>query len=125
MPVLHVNNFGLLYLFQVVYLLPQKSPRPTFVIPLGSIGGMEQRPVPSKAMLHRVVRQISSENESSRIRGEFPQANMSNAGARAVGPAKAFQTIEESVSSIMTLSDGATRQSASAQSRVSDRSPFP
>jgi norsolorinic acid ketoreductase len=42
-----VNGYGPIYLYQSVYPLLKKSTKPTFVgvgSPLGSIGGMEQRP---------------------------------------------------------------------------------
>ncbi|KAK1143053.1 hypothetical protein N8T08_007117 [Aspergillus melleus] len=67
-----VNSYGPIYLYQAVYPLLKKSAKPTFVgvgSPLGSIGGMEQRPYPcaaygpSKAILHWIVRKIHFENE--------------------------------------------------------------
>lgn len=67
-----VNAYGPIYLYQAVYPLLKKSTKPTFVgvgSPMGSIGGMEQRPYPSaaygpsKAMLHWIVRKIHFENE--------------------------------------------------------------
>jgi norsolorinic acid ketoreductase len=75
-PVLHdhveVNGYGPIYLYQAVYPLLKKSKKPTFVgvgSPIGSVGGMEQRPYPcaaygpSKAILHWIVRKIHFENE--------------------------------------------------------------
>ena len=68
-----VNAVGTLVLFQAVLPLLQKSPKPKFVLlgsPMGSIGGMEKRPVPmgaygvSKAAAHYLVRKIHFENES-------------------------------------------------------------
>lgn len=67
-----INGYGPIFLYQAVYPLLQKSKKPTFVgvgSPLGSIGGMEQRPYPcaaygpSKAILHWIVRKIHFENE--------------------------------------------------------------
>ena len=67
-----VNTIGPLLLFQAVLPLLQRSPEPKFVLlgsPLGSIGGMENRPLPmgaygvSKAAAHYLVRKIHFENE--------------------------------------------------------------
>ena len=69
---IEVNGYGPIYLYQAIYPLLKKSKNPTFVgvgSPLGSIGGMEQRPYPcaaygpSKAILHWIVRKIHLENE--------------------------------------------------------------
>lgn len=69
---IEVNGYGPIYLYQAVYPLLKKSKNPTFVgvgSPLGSIGGMEQRPYPcaaygpSKAILHWIMRKIHLENE--------------------------------------------------------------
>lgn len=68
-----INAYGPLILFQAVKPLLEKSKQPKFVVlgsPLGSIGGMEQRPFPmgaygaSKAMLHYIMRKIHFENEN-------------------------------------------------------------
>lgn len=67
------NAYGPLLLFQAVKPLLEKAKQPKFVVlgsPLGSIGGMEQRPFPmgaygaSKAMLHYLMRKIHFENEN-------------------------------------------------------------
>ena len=67
-----VNAVGTLLLFQAVLPLLQKAPQPKFVLlgsPMGSIGGMEKRPLPmnaygvSKAAAHYLVRKIHFENE--------------------------------------------------------------
>lgn len=67
-----VNGYGPIYLYQAIYPLLKKSKKPMFVgigSPMGSIGGMEQRPYPcaaygpSKAILHWIVRKIHFENE--------------------------------------------------------------
>lgn len=67
-----VNTIGTLRLFQAVLPLLQKAAEPKFVAlgsPIGSIGGIEKRPVPmgaygvSKAGVHYLVRKIHSENE--------------------------------------------------------------
>lgn len=67
-----VNGYGPIYLYQAAHPLVKKSKKPTFVgigSPLGSVGGMEQRPYPcaaygpSKAILHWIVRKIHFENE--------------------------------------------------------------
>lgn len=69
---IEVNAYGPIYLYQAVYALLKKSKKPTFVglgSPIGSIGGMEQRPYscagygPSKAILHWITRKIHFENE--------------------------------------------------------------
>lgn len=66
-----VNGFGPLYLFQATLPLLQKSEGAKFVgigSPLGSIGGMDQRPYPgtaygtSKAVQHWIVRKIHFEH---------------------------------------------------------------
>ena len=69
---LSVNAVGALVLFQAVLPLLHKAPQPKFVMlgsPMGSIGGMEKRPVPmgaygvSKAAAHYLVRKIHFEND--------------------------------------------------------------
>ncbi|KAL8769884.1 MAG: hypothetical protein Q9209_004322 [Squamulea sp. 1 TL-2023] len=66
-----VNGFALLFLFQAVLPLLQKSKGAKFVgigSPIGSIGGMDQRPYPmtayggSKALQHWLVRKIHFEH---------------------------------------------------------------
>ncbi|KAJ6164161.1 hypothetical protein N7470_002833 [Penicillium chermesinum] len=120
-----------------IYPLLKKSKHPTFVgvgSPLGSIGGMEQRPYPcaaygpSKAILHWIVRKIHLENEdfvSFVADPGFPQTDMGNAGGQAVGLEKAFQTVEESVGGIVKTIDEGTRESVGGQLRVWDGSQFP
>ncbi|KAL3475424.1 NAD(P)-binding protein [Aspergillus californicus] len=132
-----VNAMGPVYLFQAVYPLLQKSSNPVFVgvgSPIGSIGGMELRPYsmgaygPSKAMLHWVIRKIHFENErfvSFVADPGFPRTDMGNAGAKAAGLEKAFQTVEESVGGMVELIDGATRETVGGQMRVWDGSVFP
>ncbi|KAJ5697882.1 hypothetical protein N7488_011566 [Penicillium malachiteum] len=134
---INVNGFGPIYLYQAVYPLLKKSEKPTFVgvgSLLGSIGGMEQRPYPcaaygpSKAILHWIVRKIHFENEefvSFVADPGFPQTDMGNAGAKAVGLEKAFQTVEESVSGIVKTIDEGTRESVGAQLRIWDGSQSP
>ncbi|KAJ5115666.1 hypothetical protein N7456_000014 [Penicillium angulare] len=134
---IEVNSYGPIYLYQAVYPLLKKSKTPTFVgvgSPLGSISGMEQRPYPcaaygpSKAILHWIVRKIHFENEefvSFIADPGFPQTDMGNAGAQAVGLGKAFQTVEESVGGIVKAIDEGTRESVGAQMRVWDGSQFP
>ncbi|KAJ5276725.1 hypothetical protein N7524_002878 [Penicillium chrysogenum] len=140
-PVLHdhveVNGYGPIYLYQAAYPLLKKSKKPTFVgvgSPIGSIGGMEQRPYPcaaygpSKAILHWIVRKIHFENEefvSFVADPGFVQTDMGNAGAKTVGLEKAFQTVEESVGGIVKTIDEGTRESIGAQFRVWDGSQFP
>lgn len=67
-----INAIGSLLLFQAVLPLLLKRSQPKFVMlgsPMGSIGGMEKRPVPmsaygvSKAAVHYMVRKIHFENE--------------------------------------------------------------
>ena len=69
---LAVNTIGPLKLFQAMLPLLQKSSNPKFVLlgsPMGSISGMEARPMPmgaygvSKAAAHHLVRKIHFENE--------------------------------------------------------------
>ncbi|KAJ5872208.1 uncharacterized protein N7529_004561 [Penicillium soppii] len=132
-----VNGYGPIYLYQAVYPLLKKSTKPTFVgigSPLGSIGGMEQRPYPcaaygpSKAILHWIVRKIYFENEefvSFVTDPGFVQTDMGNAGAQAAGLEKAFQTVEEIVGGIVKSIDEGTRESVGAQLRVWDGSQFP
>lgn len=69
---IEVNAYGPIYLYQAVYAFLKKSKKPKFVglgSPIGSIGGMEQRPYPcaaygpSKAILHWITRKIHFENE--------------------------------------------------------------
>ena len=66
-----VNAIGPLVLFQAVSPLLEKSAQPKFAVvgsPLGSIGGMEERPYPcsvygiSKAIANYLVRKIHFEN---------------------------------------------------------------
>ena len=66
-----VNGFGALYLFQATIQLMQNTKGAKFVgigSPLGSIGGMDQRPYPataygtSKALQHWIVRKIHYEH---------------------------------------------------------------
>lgn len=68
-----VNGYGPLYLFQAALPLLNKSAKPIFVgvgSPMGSIGGMDQRPYaaggygPSKAFLHYIVRKVHFEHEN-------------------------------------------------------------
>ena len=70
---IEVNGYGPLYLFQAALPLLNKSAKPKFIgvgSPLGSIGGMEQRPFPgaaygpSKAVLHWLVRKVHFEHEN-------------------------------------------------------------
>ncbi|KAA8643861.1 SDR family oxidoreductase [Aspergillus tanneri] len=133
---IEVNSYGPIYLYQAIYPLLKKSAKPTFVgvgSPLGSIGGMEQRPYPcaaygpSKAILHWIVRKIHFENEdfvSFVADPGFPQTDMGNAGAQAVGLEKAFQTVEESVGGIVKAVDEGTRESVGGQLRVWDGTRF-
>lgn len=67
-----INTIGSLRLFQAVLPMLQKAAEPKLVVlgsPMGSIGGMEKRPVPmgtygvSKAAVHYLVRKIHFENE--------------------------------------------------------------
>ncbi|PWY75716.1 hypothetical protein BO83DRAFT_397876 [Aspergillus eucalypticola CBS 122712] len=96
---------------EAVYPLLLRSARPTFVSigsPLGSIGGMEQRPYPctayglSKTTLHWIVRKVHFENEGFITFFADPGAG-----------------------GIVKLIDGATRESMGAQSRVWDGTVFP
>ena len=66
-----VNGVGPLFLFQAALPLLQKSEGSKFIAigsPLGSVGGMDQRPFPataygtSKAVLHWIVRKIHFEH---------------------------------------------------------------
>lgn len=69
-----VNGYGPFFLFQAVLPLLQKSKQGAKFVgigsPLGSIGGMEQRPFPcaaygpSKAILHWLIRKVHFENEN-------------------------------------------------------------
>ena len=67
-----INAVGTLVLFQALLPLLQKASQPKFVVlgsPMGSIGGIEKRPVPmgaygiSKAAAHYLVRKIHFEND--------------------------------------------------------------
>ena len=69
---LSVNVVGTLKVFQAVLPLLQRAPQPKFVVlgsPMGSIGGMEKRPVPmgaygvSKAAADYLVQKIHFEND--------------------------------------------------------------
>ncbi|KGO47994.1 Short-chain dehydrogenase/reductase SDR [Penicillium expansum] len=134
---IEVNAYGPIYLYQAFYALLKKSAKPTFVgvgSPLGSIGGMDQRPYPntgygsSKAMLHWIVRKIHFENEDFICfvaDPGFVQTDMGNSGAKLFGFEKAFQTVEESVGGIVKTIDEGTRESVGGQLRVWDGTEFP
>ncbi|KAL4781687.1 NAD(P)-binding protein [Aspergillus varians] len=134
---MEVNTYSSLYLYQAVYPLLKASKKPMFIgvgSPMGSIGGMDQRPYPSaaygpsKAVMHWLVRKIHFENEdfvAFVADPGFVQTDMGNAGAKATGLGKAFLTIEESVGGIANVIDGATRESVGGQLRVWDGSQFP
>jgi norsolorinic acid ketoreductase len=68
-----------------------------------------------QSLRHRHVNELCS----------FVQTDMGNAGAKAVGLEKAFQTVEESVGGIVKTIDEGTRESIGAQFRVWDGSQFP
>ena len=120
-----VNTLGPLILFQATFplLLASKHPAgPKFVVMSssgGSIAGMEQAPMPnsaygmSKAALNYLVRKVHFENEglvAFAVHPGWVQTEMGNAAAQGWGLEKAEISVEESVTGVMSVVDGATRK---------------
>ncbi|MCJ1465985.1 hypothetical protein MMC07_004604 [Pseudocyphellaria aurata] len=123
---LEVNAIGPLVLFQAFLHLLEKSRHPgTFIIigsPLGSIGGMESRPMPlftygaSKAIANYLVRKIHFEHENLIAYSLDPgwvQTEMGNEGAAFFGMKEAYTSTEDSVKGMVHCIDTATREKTS------------
>ncbi|KEF61389.1 uncharacterized protein A1O9_02955 [Exophiala aquamarina CBS 119918] len=129
------NVIGVVLLFQaVVPLLKNSTKTPKFVVmgsEAGSIGGMEQVPVPnaaygpSKAALNWITKKIHVENPdiiAFPIHPGFVQTDTGNASARAFGMEKAILTYEESIPPMVKLIDEATREATSGKFKLYDGS---
>ncbi|KAL3421809.1 aflatoxin biosynthesis ketoreductase nor-1 [Phlyctema vagabunda] len=124
---IELNAFGPLILFQAVLPLLKASKKAIFA-PIsssaGSIGGMDLVPFPngvygpSKAMLNYLVRKIDQEHPdltAFSISPGWVQTELGNAGAVVFGLEKASITVEESVTGVVKLIDGATREKTSGR----------
>lgn len=132
-----VNSYGPVTLFQAVLPLLEKSKQQKFVgvgSPLGSIGGMDQRPYPmsaygmSKALLHYLVRKVHLEHENITafvVDPGFVQTDMGNTGAQMFGMEKATDTVEDSVGGLVKEIDGATKEKTSGHFRIFTGDEFP
>lgn len=111
-----INVLGVVTLFKAVRsLLLNSTNTPKFITlgsNAGSIGDMEQVPVPnaaygtSKAALHWISKKIHQENPelvAFPVHPGFVQTEMGNTGAQAFGLEKAFITVEESVSGLVNV----------------------
>ncbi|KAL8791248.1 MAG: hypothetical protein Q9213_000205 [Squamulea squamosa] len=108
-----VNGFSPLFLFQAVLPLLQKTQGAKFVgigSPMGSIGGMDQRPYPltayggSKALQHWLVRKVHFEHPeliSLVVDPGHVQTDMGNGGARFLGMEQAPVPTKDSVAGIV------------------------
>ncbi|KAI4281021.1 MAG: hypothetical protein L6R38_003994 [Xanthoria sp. 2 TBL-2021] len=122
-----VNGFAPLFLFQAVLPLLQKSEGAKFVgigSPMGSIGGMDQRPYPltaygsSKAIFHWIVRKVHFEHPdivSLIVDPGFVQTDMGNTGARLFGMAEAPVPTKDSVAGCVAQIDAATKEKGSGK----------
>lgn len=122
---LSINAIGSLLLFQAVLPLLQKASQPKLVVlgsPIGSIGGMEKRPVPmsaygvSKTAAHYLVRKMHFENEgliAFAVDPGFVQTASGNEAARAFGMGEAPVPVKKSVEFLVATIDGATRDKTS------------
>lgn len=120
-----VNAIGSLVLFQAVLPLLQKASQPKFVLlgsPMGSIGGMENRPFSmsaygvSKAAAHYLVRKIHFENEgliAFAIDPGFLKTELGNKVARMFGMDEAPMPVKKSLEFLVATIDGATRDKTS------------
>ncbi|KAL8748420.1 MAG: hypothetical protein Q9184_007314, partial [Pyrenodesmia sp. 2 TL-2023] len=120
-----VNGFAPLFLFQAVLPLLQKSESSKFVgigSPMGSIGGMDQRPYPmtaygtSKAIFHWIVRKVHFEHPeivSLVVDPGVVQTDMGNTGARKFGMGEAPLPTKDSVAGIVAQIDAATKEKGS------------
>lgn len=119
------NTFGPLKLFQAVWPLLQKSPKPIFLVISSCVGSItEQKDIPfpaaayggSKAAINYITVKIHHENPSLIafvIHPGWVQTDMGNMGAKAMGLEQAPQTMRESVDGVLDKLDNATRESTS------------
>lgn len=117
-----VNTIGPLVLIQAFWPLLEKSDAPKFFVlssTLASIGDMEAAPVPffgyglSKAAANYLVRKVHFENPTLTSMAFHPgwvQTDMGNGAAVGVGMTEAPNTLEESVTGLLGLFDGANRE---------------
>ncbi len=115
-----INALGPLALFQAFLPLLEKSSSPKFLSitsSIGSIGGMEDFPVPffaygvSKATQNYLVRKIAFENPklvSIAYNPGWVQTDMGNGAANGVGMDSAPLSIEDSVAALITQFDAAS-----------------
>ncbi|KAL8652721.1 MAG: hypothetical protein Q9210_002522 [Variospora velana] len=120
-----VNGFAVLFLFQAVLPMLQKSESAKFVgigTPMGSVGGMDLRPYPmtaygsSKALFHWIVRKVHFEHPelvSLVIDPGVVQTDMGNTGVRKFGMAEAPTPIKDSAEGCVTQIDAATKEKGS------------
>jgi len=115
------NVMGVLELFQATEPLLHKSSTPKFFTMssnLGSLGIMEYAPGPwftygiTKAALNYMTRKIHFENDwlvSIALSPGWVETDMGGRAAKAVGMETAPMTVEQSVSGLVSVIDGATR----------------
>ncbi|KAL8683905.1 MAG: hypothetical protein Q9224_006052 [Gallowayella concinna] len=120
-----VNGFAPLFLFQAVVPLLQKAEGAKFVgigSPMGSIGGMDQRPYPmtayggSKALQHWIIRKVHFEHPditSLVVDPGLVQTDMGNTGARLFGMGEAPVPTKDSVAGCVAQIDAATKEKGS------------
>lgn len=118
----NANTLGTLHTFQSAWPFLQKAQAPKFVLlgsPLGSIGGIEKRPVPmnaygaSKVGAHFLVRKMHVENEglvAFVVDPGFVASEAGNQAARAFGMPEAPVPVQQSVDFIMAEIDKSTRE---------------
>ncbi|OJI97025.1 hypothetical protein ASPVEDRAFT_121411 [Aspergillus versicolor CBS 583.65] len=122
-----VNTIAPLMLFQALWPLLQKSPRASKFISIsssvGSIGGQEPVPGgaygPSKASINWLTRSLHIQNEgliAVALHPGWVQTNMGDFAAKEWNYAPgAPETVENSVTGVLEVVDGATREAASGK----------
>lgn len=122
-----VNTIAPLMLFQALWPLLQTSPRaPKFISissSVGSIGGQEPVPGgaygPSKASINWLTRSLHIQNEgliAVALHPGWVQTNMGDFAAKEWNYAPgAPETVENSVTGVLEIVDGATREAASGK----------
>ncbi|KAH7115004.1 putative aflatoxin biosynthesis ketoreductase nor-1 [Dendryphion nanum] len=134
---METNVIGVLGLFQATEPLLHKSSKPKFFTlssNLGSLGIMEYAPGPwftygiTKAALNYLTRKIHFENEwlvSVALSPGWVQTDMGALAAKAVGMEAAPLTVEQSVPGLVSVIDGATRDTTSGTFTSHDGQPVP
>ncbi|KAH8807759.1 hypothetical protein F5884DRAFT_790000 [Xylogone sp. PMI_703] len=131
------NTIGPVLLARATYPLLQKSSNPRFVIVssvLGSIGAMEQAPMPglaygaSKAAVNYVAKKIHLEYKDITAFVVHPgwiQTELGNGLATAIGMQSAPDTLEKCIPPLVSIFDKANREEHSGKFLVWDGSTLP